>query len=108
MPKIEEEWSGEEEVVSSSYMDPSSNGLHCEMESEKVDCDEPTWRINKPSKGPSPSVVRSIFVRDMGTEMTPTAAKSLQRQQPPLKKQLQLQEALYLQAVQLQLNTIMD
>lgn len=85
VPKTEEEWSGEEEVVSSCYMDPSSNGLHSEMESEKMDCDEPTWRINKPSKGPSASVVRSISVRDMGTEMTPTASQEPSRAATPLK-----------------------
>ncbi|XP_027099847.1 remorin 1.4 [Coffea eugenioides] len=61
---------------------PSS--VHYEVETKDMDCDESVWRINKPSTG-SVSVVRSICVRDMGTEMTPAASQEPSRTATPLK-----------------------
>lgn len=84
--RMEEEYdSGEEregEGRSNYHGDASSTQY--EMETKKVECDESIWRINKTSKG-STSVVRSICVRDMGTEMTPVASQEPSRTATPLK-----------------------
>lgn len=78
VPKMEDYDSGEEEG--------GGNAIQYEVETKKVDCDESVWRINKTSKGSSSSsVVRSICVRDMGTEMTPVASQEPSRTATPLK-----------------------
>lgn len=61
----------------------SSNTARYEVETKKVDCDESLWRINKPEN--SASVVRSICVRDMGTEMTPIASQEPSRAATPIR-----------------------
>lgn len=81
--RMEEEYdSGEEGAGSTSHGD--GNSIQYEVETKKVECDESIWRINKTSKG-STSVVRSICVRDMGTEMTPVASQEPSRTATPLK-----------------------
>ncbi|PKI78335.1 remorin 1.4 [Punica granatum] len=74
---------GEEEEEDGEY------GAHMQVKTKKVDCaDESIWRINKPSnlQGPVPSsVVRSICVRDMGTEMTPIASQEPSRTGTPIR-----------------------
>ncbi|XP_057776925.1 remorin [Salvia miltiorrhiza] len=52
-----------------------------DVETKTVDCDESVWRINRPSK----SVVRSVCVRDMGTEMTPIASQEPSRTATPIR-----------------------
>ncbi|XP_068665937.1 uncharacterized protein At3g61260-like [Aristolochia californica] len=55
-----------------------------EGETKKIDCNESFWRINKPMED-SLSSVRSISVRDMGTEMTPIASQEPSRTATPLR-----------------------
>ncbi|KAL5760109.1 hypothetical protein ACOSQ2_018947 [Xanthoceras sorbifolium] len=57
---------------------------HYDVETKNVDCDESVWRINKPAEN-STSVVRSICVRDMGTEMTPIASQEPSRTTTPIR-----------------------
>ncbi|KAL3818673.1 hypothetical protein ACJIZ3_004578 [Penstemon smallii] len=59
---------------------PGSNSV----ETKNVECDESVWRINKPVNS-SKSVVRSICVRDMGTEMTPIASQEPSRTATPIR-----------------------
>lgn len=60
-----------------------ANTARYEVETKMVDCDESLWRINKPEN--SASVVGSIYVRDMGTEMTPIASQELSRAATPIR-----------------------
>ncbi|KAK6160361.1 hypothetical protein DH2020_003742 [Rehmannia glutinosa] len=74
--------SGEEEGGNGG---PGSNGVdQFDEETKNVDCDESVWRINKPVSS-SKSVVRSICVRDMGTEMTPIASQEPSRTATPIR-----------------------
>lgn len=74
VPKKEEE--DEEE-------DKGENGSN-DVETKTVDCEESVWRINRPVNS-SKSVVRSICVRDMGTEMTPIASQEPSRTATPIR-----------------------
>uniref|UniRef100_A0A6N2MUI8 Remorin C-terminal domain-containing protein n=1 Tax=Salix viminalis TaxID=40686 RepID=A0A6N2MUI8_SALVM len=58
---------------------------------------ELTIKIDKPEQNPTMSAVRSICVRDMGTEMTPIASQELQEQQHRLEPQHRRRGALYRQ-----------
>ncbi|KAK0573834.1 hypothetical protein LWI29_014287 [Acer saccharum] len=59
---------------------------HYDVETKNVDCDESVWRINKAAeKSNSTSAVRSICVRDMGTEMTPIASQEPSRTATPIR-----------------------
>ncbi|KAJ7957598.1 Remorin family protein [Quillaja saponaria] len=51
---------------------------------KNVDCDESIWRVTKASEN-STSVVRSICLRDMGTEMTPIASLEPSRNATPVR-----------------------
>ncbi|XXG89085.1 hypothetical protein AAC387_Pa12g1174 [Persea americana] len=55
-----------------------------EGETKKIDCNESFWRINKPMED-SLSDMRSVCVRDMGTEMTPIASQEPSRTGTPLR-----------------------
>ncbi|PSR84781.1 Remorin like [Actinidia chinensis var. chinensis] len=80
VPKKEDYSSGEEEREENGF----PNSIQYEVETKNVDCEEPVWRINKSSKNPN-SVVRSICVRDMGTEMTPIASQEPSRTATPIR-----------------------
>ncbi|KAL4336169.1 hypothetical protein GQ457_07G017390 [Hibiscus cannabinus] len=55
-------------------------------ETKQVHCDESIRRINyKPANQNSASVVRSVCVRDMGTEMTPVASQEPSRTTTPIR-----------------------
>ncbi|KAK6922372.1 Remorin, C-terminal [Dillenia turbinata] len=56
----------------------------CQVETKNVDCKESIWRINK-SGGDLTSGIRSIYVRDMGTEMTPIASQEPSRTATPIR-----------------------
>lgn len=71
-----------EEAANGCPHPASSNQYH--VETKKVDCDESFWQINKPSEDSS-SAVRSICVRDMGTEMTPIASQEPSRTATPIR-----------------------
>ncbi|KAL8253570.1 hypothetical protein R6Q59_031791 [Mikania micrantha] len=53
---------------------------YTEIEIKNVDCDDPMWRSNDNSG----SVVRSVCVRDMGTEMTPMVSLEPSRAATPV------------------------
>lgn len=56
-----------------------------EGETKKIDCGtESIWRINKPVEDSLPAV-RSVCVRDMGTEMTPVASLEPSRTATPIR-----------------------
>lgn len=55
-----------------------------EMETEKAECVDSVWRVSKATSG-SASAVRSICVRDMGTEMTPAASQEPSRTTTPIR-----------------------
>lgn len=56
------------------------------VETKNVDCDDSIWRShNKGVITSSKSAVRSICLRDMGTEMTPIASKEPSRAATPIK-----------------------
>ncbi|CAN6449198.1 unnamed protein product [Victoria cruziana] len=54
-----------------------------EGETKKIDYSESLWRINKPSE--DSSMIRSICVRDMGTEMTPIGSQEPSRTATPIR-----------------------
>lgn len=57
-----------------------------EVETKNVDCDESVWRINKSVENTSSSgILRSVCVRDMGTEMTPIASQEPSRTATPIR-----------------------
>ncbi|KAK3223586.1 hypothetical protein Dsin_010611 [Dipteronia sinensis] len=59
---------------------------HYDVETKNVDCDESVWRVNKAAeKSNSTSAIRSICVRDMGTEMTPIASQEPSRTATPIR-----------------------
>ncbi|XP_052203937.1 uncharacterized protein At3g61260 [Diospyros lotus] len=58
--------------------------IQYEVQTKNVDCEESVWRINKPSQNCT-SAVRSISVRDMGTEMTPIASQEPSRTATPIR-----------------------
>ncbi|RRT67217.1 hypothetical protein BHE74_00031262 [Ensete ventricosum] len=55
-----------------------------EGETKKIDCSEALWRTNEPIEDSS-MVVRSLCLRDAGTEMTPIASKEPSRTGTPLR-----------------------
>lgn len=67
----------------SSGDDEGENGLNG-VETKNVDSEESVWRINKPGNS-SKTMVRSISVRDMGTEMTPIASQEPSRTATPIR-----------------------
>ncbi|CAL5395987.1 unnamed protein product [Camellia sinensis] len=86
VPKKEDYSSGDEEVGGEGnecHID-FANSIHFDVETKKVDREESIWRINKPAQSPV-SVVRSICVRDMGTEMTPIASQEPSRTATPIR-----------------------
>lgn len=56
-----------------------------DVETKKVDCDDSVWRSNKPMENPTSAAMRSICLRDMGTEMTPIASQEPSRTGTPLR-----------------------
>ncbi|KAF9601218.1 hypothetical protein IFM89_017403 [Coptis chinensis] len=62
----------------------SDEAIQDEGETKKIDSNESFWRINKTSEESS-SAIKSICVRDMGTEMTPIASQEPSRTGTPLR-----------------------
>lgn len=83
VPKKEEE-EEEEEEEGENGCSGSNGGDQFDVETKTVDCDESVWRINRPVNS-CKSVVRSICVRDMGTEMTPIASQEPSRTATPIR-----------------------
>uniref|UniRef100_A0A0A0LMY4 Remorin C-terminal domain-containing protein n=1 Tax=Cucumis sativus TaxID=3659 RepID=A0A0A0LMY4_CUCSA len=55
-----------------------------EAETKKMECGEPIWRVNKPLES-CKTMVRSVCVRDMGTDMTPIASQEPSRTATPVR-----------------------
>ncbi|XP_065875988.1 uncharacterized protein [Euphorbia lathyris] len=84
VPQQEQEYSsGEDDVVQGE----EAKGIPASMETKKVDCDvsSTVWRVNKPVMNSTASAIRSICVRDMGTEMTPIASQEPSRTATPIR-----------------------
>lgn len=62
-----------------------SNVQHDEGETKKIDCNESLWRMSKPAAEDSPVEVKSVCLRDVGTEMTPIASQEPSRTGTPLR-----------------------
>ncbi|OMO60427.1 hypothetical protein CCACVL1_24161 [Corchorus capsularis] len=92
VPQKEQDYSSSEDEEVSAAAAAQVNGFGAsimsskfEGETKKVDCDESIWRINRPTVENSTSAVRSICVRDMGTEMTPIASQEPSRTATPIR-----------------------
>ncbi|XP_019163406.1 PREDICTED: uncharacterized protein LOC109159748 isoform X2 [Ipomoea nil] len=82
VPKHEDYTSEEDELPA------GHDGLAGDVETKKVECVDSIWRINKPANGGgsvNSAAVRSICVRDMGTEMTPIASQEPSRTATPIR-----------------------
>ncbi|KAJ8747315.1 hypothetical protein K2173_008246 [Erythroxylum novogranatense] len=85
VPQQEQDYSSEEEVGEATNGCPAPVKNQYEVETKKVDCDDSVWRITKPVQNSTTSAVRSICVRDMGTEMTPIASQEPSRTATPIR-----------------------
>lgn len=76
---------GEEEIQEATTT--SSHHQNDIEETKKVECEESFWRVNKPMtmSQHNAACVRSICVRDMGTEMTPMASQEPSRTATPIR-----------------------
>ncbi|KAA8533271.1 hypothetical protein F0562_033196 [Nyssa sinensis] len=86
VPKEEDYSNGEEdeEHGEEDECPGSAIALQYGVETKKVDCVESIWKVNKPLENCA-SAVRSICVRDMGTEMTPIASQEPSRTATPIR-----------------------
>ncbi|XVF02706.1 hypothetical protein REPUB_Repub04eG0197400 [Reevesia pubescens] len=86
VPQKEQDYSSSEDEGAAAQANgfAASMSTKYEGETKKVDCDESIWRIDKPAEN-STSVVRSICLRDMGTEMTPIASQEPSRTATPIR-----------------------
>lgn len=64
--------------------DGSARPNQYDVETKKVDCDDAVWRSNKPTEN-STAAMKSICLRDMGTEMTPIASQEPSRTATPIR-----------------------
>lgn len=83
VPQKEQEY-----YYNSSSGEDGGGGEEANGETKRVDCEEYSiWRINnkKPAENSTTSVVRSICLRDMGTEMTPIASQEPSRTATPIR-----------------------
>ncbi|XP_021292727.1 uncharacterized protein At3g61260 [Herrania umbratica] len=85
VPQKEQDYSSsEDEGAAQANGFAAALSSNYEGETKKVDCDEAIWRVNKLAEN-STSAVRSICVRDMGTEMTPIASQEPSRTATPIR-----------------------
>lgn len=84
VPQKEKDYSSGDDGEEEKECHGSGTASHLEVETKKVDCNESIWRVNKAVEN-SKSAVRSICVRDMGTEMTPIASLEPSRTGTPIR-----------------------
>ncbi|KAK9276623.1 hypothetical protein L1049_006159 [Liquidambar formosana] len=84
VPQKEKDYSSDEDGREEEEIGCPDSGITTQVETKKVDCDESFWRVNKPLQNPT-SAVRSVCVRDMGTEMTPIASQEPSRTTTPIR-----------------------
>lgn len=87
VPQKEQDFDEKEEEEEEEEEQREEHTTTCQREVEetkKVECDESFWRINKPTSQ-NAVCVRSICVRDMGTEMTPMASQEPSRTATPIR-----------------------
>ncbi|KAJ6430320.1 hypothetical protein OIU84_021675 [Salix udensis] len=85
VPQMEQDYSGEEDEGKAENGCSFSVINQYEAETKKVDCDESVWRINKPVQNSTMNAVRSVCLRDMGTDMTPIASQEPSRTATPIR-----------------------
>ncbi|KAG7032347.1 Remorin 4.1, partial [Cucurbita argyrosperma subsp. argyrosperma] len=87
VPQKEQDYSSndEEEEQQQRGCSVSAMANPYEEETKKVDYEDSIWRINKQIANPAPPGLRSICVRDMGTEMTPIASQEPSRTATPIR-----------------------
>uniref|UniRef100_A0A6N2MNI5 Remorin C-terminal domain-containing protein n=1 Tax=Salix viminalis TaxID=40686 RepID=A0A6N2MNI5_SALVM len=85
VPQMEQDYSGEEDDGKAENGCSFSVINQYEAETKKVDCDESVWRINKPVQNSTMNAVRSVCLRDMGTDMTPIASQEPSRTATPIR-----------------------
>ncbi|CAK7327403.1 unnamed protein product [Dovyalis caffra] len=87
VPQMEQDYSSGEDEAEGKAANGCSISItnQYEVETKKVDCDESVWRINKPVQNSTVTAVRSVCVRDMGTEMTPIASQEPSRTATPIR-----------------------
>ncbi|GAB4829328.1 hypothetical protein Ancab_018997 [Ancistrocladus abbreviatus] len=78
---------GEVEKEENGVCSTTVGTIQYEVETKNVDCEESFWRINKPVVASDKTTVgvRSVCVRDMGTEMTPAASQEPSRTATPIR-----------------------
>ncbi|BBG93910.1 Remorin family protein [Prunus dulcis] len=74
----------QEEEEEENGCDGSARPNQYDVETKKVDCDDSVWRSNKPLEN-STAAMRSLCLRDMGTEMTPIASQEPSRTATPIR-----------------------
>ncbi|XP_010415337.1 PREDICTED: uncharacterized protein LOC104701364 [Camelina sativa] len=74
---------GEDQYVDVEYEDEEAAAGRPEVETKNVDCGESVWR--KESSINPTAVIRSVCVRDMGTEMTPIGSQEPSRTATPVR-----------------------
>ncbi|XP_010470670.1 PREDICTED: uncharacterized protein LOC104750558 [Camelina sativa] len=74
---------GEDQYVDVEYEDEEAAAGRPEVETKNVDCGESVWR--KESSINPTAVLRSVCVRDMGTEMTPIGSQEPSRTATPVR-----------------------
>lgn len=84
VPQKEQDYSSGEYEGEEEQDGYAVSGMTAQLEVETKKVDESVWRINKPLENSTP-VVRSICVRDMGTEMTPVASQEPSRTATPIR-----------------------
>ncbi|KAK4283486.1 hypothetical protein QN277_000430 [Acacia crassicarpa] len=84
VPQKEQDFDEKDEEEEEQRQELATTSQHEAEETKKVECDESLWRINKPTSQNAESV-RSICVRDMGTEMTPIASQEPSRTATPIR-----------------------
>ncbi|XP_074274326.1 uncharacterized protein LOC141598553 [Silene latifolia] len=83
-PIPQQEVDYDEEVEKAENEIPGSSQF--DVHTKNVDCDEGFWRINKGvAENSAGLAVRSVCVRDMGTEMTPIASLEPSRTATPIR-----------------------
>ncbi|XP_008444431.1 uncharacterized protein LOC103487759 [Cucumis melo] len=88
VPQQEHEYlsSGEKRIEGEEENEGFASAMtsRSEAETKKMECGEPIWRVNKPLES-CKTMVRSVCVRDMGTDMTPIASQEPSRTATPVR-----------------------
>ncbi|KAK9675453.1 hypothetical protein RND81_11G008000 [Saponaria officinalis] len=85
-PVPQQEIDYNDDVEVDKVEDDIPGSLQFDVQTKNVDCEEGFWRVNKGVvENPGLGGVRSVCVRDMGTEMTPIASLEPSRTATPIR-----------------------